>query len=260
MSWWDNSVKKNDEMYPIAIPNQISTISMHIPSGWKSVEIYTSYCPKTKIWMSCRKITLSKIDKIRRLAIPSQISTTAMHIPSLVKMHWHFLKLSSGNENNDVLWADNSVKSWWNLPISNPKPDLYNIDAHTKFGENSLLFTQIIIQKQKIICDMGRFLCQKFTKFTHQLSEPDFHNINALTKFWWKSIDIHSIYHPETKIWAAVQQMDRQTDGQTDNQRETIIPCHYRVAGNKMARKISSVSSPVKNITSTSDISKQLPS
>ena len=31
--------------------------------------------------------------------------------------------------------------------ISNPKPDLHNINAHTKFGENPLMFTQVIIRK-----------------------------------------------------------------------------------------------------------------
>ena len=45
--------------------------------------------------------------------------------------------------------ADNSVKNWRNLPISNPKPDLHNINAHTKFGENPLMFTQVNIRKQK---------------------------------------------------------------------------------------------------------------
>ena len=45
--------------------------------------------------------------------------------------------------------TDNSVKNWRNLPISNPKPDLHNINAHTKFGENPLMFTQIIIRKRK---------------------------------------------------------------------------------------------------------------
>ena len=45
--------------------------------------------------------------------------------------------------------ADNSVKNRRNLPISNPKPDLHNINAHTKFSENPLMFTQIIIRKRK---------------------------------------------------------------------------------------------------------------
>ena len=45
--------------------------------------------------------------------------------------------------------ADNSVKIYGNLPISNPKPDLQNINAHTKFGENPLMFTQVIIRKRK---------------------------------------------------------------------------------------------------------------
>ena len=39
--------------------------------------------------------------------------------------------------------ADNSVKIWQNLPISNPKPDLLTIIAYSKFGENPLLFTQL---------------------------------------------------------------------------------------------------------------------
>ena len=49
-----------------------------------------------------------------------------------------------------VSQADNSVKNWRNFPISNPKPDLHNINAHTKFGENPLMFTQVIIWKQKM--------------------------------------------------------------------------------------------------------------
>ena len=29
----------------------------------------------------------------------------------------------------------------WNLPISNPKPDVHNINAHSKFGKNPFIFT-----------------------------------------------------------------------------------------------------------------------
>ena len=46
--------------------------------------------------------------------------------------------------------ADNSIKNWRNLPISNPKPDLHSINAHTKFVEKPLLFTQVIIRKRKM--------------------------------------------------------------------------------------------------------------
>ena len=38
----------------------------------------------------------------------------------------------------NISWADNSVKNWWNLPISCSKPDLHNIIAYTKFAENPL--------------------------------------------------------------------------------------------------------------------------
>ena len=33
--------------------------------------------------------------------------------------------------------------------LSTPKPDLHNINAHTKFGENPLMFTQVITRKRK---------------------------------------------------------------------------------------------------------------
>ena len=38
-----------------------------------------------------------------------------------------------------VSQADNSIKIWINLPISNPIPDIHNINVHTKFGENPLM-------------------------------------------------------------------------------------------------------------------------
>ena len=77
--------------------------------------------------------------------------------------------------------ADNSVKILRNLPISNPKPHHHNINAQTKFGENPLMFTQVIILKRKM---------------------------DGRTYDGW-------------------------TDGHTDDQRETIIPRHYCVAGYK---------------------------
>ena len=73
-----------------------------------------------------------------------------MHVPTLVKIPRHLLKLLSENENMGVSRADNCVKIWWKLPINNPKPDLHNTNAHTKFGENLLMFTQVIIRKQII--------------------------------------------------------------------------------------------------------------
>ena len=47
-----------------------------------------------------------------------------------------------------VSQADNSVKIWRNLPISNPKPDHLNVNAYSKFGENPL-FTQVIVRNRK---------------------------------------------------------------------------------------------------------------
>ena len=48
-----------------------------------------------------------------------------------------------------VSGADYSVNILRNLPISNPKPDLLNVNAYSKFDENPLLLTQVIIRKRK---------------------------------------------------------------------------------------------------------------
>ena len=102
-----------------------------------------------KIWMCRGQITLSKIDENCPLAIPNQISTISMHIPILVKIYWYLLKLTSGNENTDVLQADHSVTNRRNLLINNPKTDQHNTKAHTEFWWNPLTFTQVVVRKRK---------------------------------------------------------------------------------------------------------------
>ena len=69
-----------------------------------------------------------------QITILNQILIISMHIASLVKRPCYLLKLLSGNENMGVPQADNSVKIWWNLPISNSKTDLLNVNAYSKFG------------------------------------------------------------------------------------------------------------------------------
>ena len=41
-----------------------------------------------------------------------------------------------------VFQAANSYKIRQTMPICNPKPDLHNINAHTKFDENPLMFLE----------------------------------------------------------------------------------------------------------------------
>ena len=52
--------------------------------------------------------------------------------------------------------ADNSVNILRNLPISNPKLDLLNVNIYSKFDENPFLFTQVIIRKRKYGRALGR--------------------------------------------------------------------------------------------------------
>ena len=83
---------------------------------------------------------------------------------------------------------------------------------------------------------MSRYLCQKLTKFVHLQSQTRSAQYQCTNQVSWKSIDVYSSYHPETKYrradwWMDVRQTDRQADRHTDIQHETIIPCHYCVWG-----------------------------
>ena len=71
-----------------------------------------------------------------------------MHISNLVKIHWDLLVIVL-KVHMDVLRADDSVKNGRNSTISNPKADVHNINAYTKFGENPLILTKVIVQKWK---------------------------------------------------------------------------------------------------------------
>ena len=82
-----------------------------------------------------------------------------------------------------VSWADNPVKIWWNLPISNPKPDLLNFNAYSKFDENSLLFTKLSSENE----NMGVSRADNSVKIWRNLpisySKQDLLNVNAYSKF-----------------------------------------------------------------------------
>ena len=149
-----------------------------------------------------------------------------MHVPSLVKIPWQLLKLSSVNKNIGMSLADNSVKIWRYLPISNPKPDLNNINAHTKFGENPLKFTQVIIWKRKLGL-VEQVTPSKFEKICqssipNQISTISMH-IPSLVKIHWCLLKLSSW----NEIRTDGHTTDGWMDGHTDVQSETIIPRHW---------------------------------
>ena len=134
----------------ITILKQILIISMHIASLVKRPCYLLKLSSRNENMVVSRADNSVKIKKkICPLAIPNLISLLSIHIASLVKIPCYLLKLSSRNENMGMSRADNCVKIWRNSPISNPKPDLLNVNAYSKFDENPLLFTQVIIGKRK---------------------------------------------------------------------------------------------------------------
>ena len=113
---------KFDEIFPLAIRNQISTISMHIPSLVKTHWCLFKLSSGNENMGASRADNSITIWQICLLAIPDQISTISMHIPSLVKIHWCLLKLSSGNEKQtdvrltDVCSHERVVVGWLCVP------------------------------------------------------------------------------------------------------------------------------------------------
>ena len=157
-----------------------------------------------------------------------------MHIAGLVKIPCYLLKLSSGNENMGVSRADNSVKNWRNLAISNPKPDLHNINAHTKFGEIHWCLLKLSSGNENMGVSRADNSVKNWRNFAISNPKPDLKKNQCTYQVWWKSIDVYSSYHPETKNGRTDGRMtDGQTNGLTDDQRETIVPRHYCVAGYK---------------------------
>ena len=128
--------------------------------------------------------------------------------------------------------ADNSVKTWRKLAISNPKPDLHNINAHTKFVKIHWCLLKLSSGNE----NMGVYWADNSVKNWRNLpiSNPksDLHNINAHTKFGENPLMLTQVI-----IWK--QKTDgRRTDWLRDNQCETIISSHYCVAGYKKSFKM----------------------
>ena len=112
-----------------------------------------------------------------------------------MKIHWCLLKLSSANDNMGVSRADNSVKIWRNLPISNPKPDLLNVKAYSKFVENPLLFTRYS-PETKIWACLGQITPSKIDEICplaiqNQISTISMH-IPSLVKIHWCCLKLSS--------------------------------------------------------------------
>ena len=114
----------------------------------------------------------------------------------------------------DELRADKSVKNGQNLPISNPKADLHNINAHIKFGENPLIFTKLSPRNENTDVSRADNSVKNWGNLPINNPKPDLHNINAHTEFSDNPLTFTS-YHPETKI-----RTDRRMDTWTAN----VIP------------------------------------
>ena len=104
-----------------------------------------------------------------------------------------------------------TVKNWRNLPISNPKWDHHNINAHTKFDENPLRFT-CYHPAMKICTCCRQITVRKWWNLTISNPKPDLHNINDYTKFYKSPLILAPVIVQKQKYgWTDVRQMDTWT-------------------------------------------------
>ena len=117
-----------------------------------------------------------------------------MHIASLVKIPCYLLKLSSGNENMGVSQADNSVKIWRNLPISNPKPDLHNFNAHNKWWKSIDVYSSYHPEMKNGWTDVQR--ADRHTDVQRETIIP--------ATIVWRGIIINITAEEENRFWLSI--------------------------------------------------------
>ena len=127
-----------------------------------------------------------------------------------------------------------TVKNGRNLRISDPKLDLLNTNACAKFGLNTLTFTEVIARKQKYWLSLAEYSVKIWRNCP--LTIPDQNStismhIPSLVKIYWCLLIIWQIIIRKRNTDRRTY--DWRTYRQTDVQRETIIPRHYRIAGYK---------------------------
>ena len=128
------------------------------------------------------------------------------------------------NENMDVSWTDNSVKIWQILPISNPKPDLHNINAHTKFGKIHWCLLKLSSGNENMDVSQADNSVKIWRNLPISNPKPDLHNINAHTKFGENTLMFTQFIIRKRKTDRQMDLHVRLTDGQTDTLMSNMKP------------------------------------
>ena len=125
-----------------------------------------------------------------------QFQTRSLQYQCTYQVWWKSIDinwLSYGNENTDVWRAKISVKKWRNVVISKAKQYLHNISAHTKFGLDPLIFSQVIVRKRtyRSVCG-GQIIDANYpSAIPNQISTIAMH-IQSLDKIHWHLLKLSS--------------------------------------------------------------------
>ena len=118
------------------------------------------------------------------------------------------------------------IESWRNLPISNPKPGLQNINSHIKISENRLILLKLSSGNE----NTDLWWAEQSAK-TDEICPMTIPNHSPL--IYTCTSHLNKIHHKLFKLESGNQAL---TDGRT-LEVENIIPNHFHVAGyNKYLR------------------------
>ena len=146
------TLSKIDQIYPIAIQNQISTRAMHILSlvkiRWDLLKLLpwneTMDVSRTDNSVkTVQNLPISTSEPIfQNINTHTKIGENPLILSQVIVWKWRYWRVVG-------IYARNYVKNWRTFPISNPKPNLYNINTHTRFVENSSIFIQGFVKETK---------------------------------------------------------------------------------------------------------------
>ena len=132
------------------------------PSSKPQLSYFHSYWLRNKTF--CRRLCASvvrdaedslKHQKYSKVYLKSEkLREWSNYLPRMFREY----KKKTWNDNTPPLSCCGQIalSNCRNLLIGNFKPDLHNINAHIKFGENPLRFTEVIVLKLKYRCVAGR--------------------------------------------------------------------------------------------------------
>ena len=174
----------------------IEIVNVNSHTKWQTVQIQISWLLQKPTDLDLHCLQRQGISGFSRTRVITFFFSFLMdiHIIFFLCLLSEVLLMSTHNICNCIhppiimSWANNSVKHWWNLPISNLKPDLFHINAWTIWLKSLDSYSSYHPQTKIWNC-LGHITLSKFDKICplaipNQISTISMH-IPSMVKIHW---------------------------------------------------------------------------